>query len=550
MIPPDEIPDPMPMDVDELSPLTRIVFGKLTAEQRRQRRSANNDYNPGNPKDPKNQDLLAWGQKYLPGHFSKPPSIMHRWLARQIARAQAVRGMKINLLGPRGGAKSTIGALALPLRAAVECREPYIWIVSDTARQACAHLQNLKAELVDNPRLAQDYSAAAGPGPTWRCGTIVLRNGVTIEAFGSGQRLRGRRWREHRPSLIICDDLQNDSHICSALQRERSHTWFHGTLINAGTPTTNIVNLATALHRQALAMQLQGAFGWTSRTFASILRWPQNMSLWARWQDIATDLANPHHEADADQFYSQHQPEMHAGAVLLWPEVEDLLTLMRLRVQAGQTAFEREKQNSPINPDLCEWPESYFNETIWFDAWPANLTVKTMALDPSKGSDARTSDYSALVALGMDRNGILYVEADLARRPTPEIAAHGAEWFCRFQPDAFACETNQFQDLLAVQFETEFRRRGILAARPVPIDNQTPKAVRIRRLGPFLSTRRLRFKANSPSTRLLVDQLMQFPVADHDDGPDALEMAIRLAAQILLGRTFDDGLGNCLLLAP
>jgi hypothetical protein len=61
-----------------------------------------------------------------------------------------------------------------------------------------------------------------------------------------------------------------------------------------------------------------------------------------------------------------------------------------------------------------------------------------------------------------------------------------------------------------------------------------------------LASRRLRFKADSPSTRLLVEQLMQFPIADHDDGPDALEMAFRLANQILLGRTGNDGLGTCL----
>jgi predicted phage terminase large subunit-like protein len=530
-----------PIPPDDFAPLARIVLHEMAAEQGRQRRRIARDAHP---------DLLHWSRQYLPAYFTKPPSGMHRWLARKIALMQAARGTKINLLGPRGGAKSTIGALALPLLAAVERREPYIWIVSDTAHQACAHLENIKAELLHNPRLAQSYPDAVGRGPTWRRGTIVLRNGVAIEAFGTGQRLRGRRQREHRPSLIICDDLQNDSHILSSLQRQRSQTWFHGTLVNAGTPTTNIINLATALHRQALAMTLHGAFGWSSRIFQSIARWPQNMSLWAHWETIATDLANPNHDADAADFYSQHHSEMHAGARLLWPEVEDLYSLMRLRLQSGHTAFEREKQNSPINPDLCEWPESYFDENIWFDAWPSNLVVKTMALDPSKGSDARTSDYSALVLLGMDRNGIIYVEADLARRPTPEIVAHGTEWFRRFQPHAFACESNQFQDLLGVQFEVEFRRQNLLAARPVPIENRVPKIVRIRSLGPFLSTRRLRFKSNSPSTRMLVEQLMQFPIADHDDGPDALEMAINLANQIIIGRTFNDGLGNRFPISP
>ncbi len=62
---------------------------------------------------------------------------------------------------------------------------------------------------------------------------------------------------------------------------------------------------------------------------------------------------------------------MDAGAAVLWPQVEDLYTLMCLRAESGRSAFEREKQNSPLNPDLCEWPESYFNEDIWFDDWPS-----------------------------------------------------------------------------------------------------------------------------------------------------------------------------------
>ena len=149
------------------------------------------------------------------------------------------------------------------------------------------------------------------------------------------------------------------------------------------------------------------------------------MSLWQQWEAIYTDLSKPRYKTAARKFYEQHRQAMDAGAIVLWPEEEDLYTLMCMRVESGRTAFEREKQNSPVNPDLCEWPESYFDEAIWFEAWPANLAVKTMALDPSKGSDARRGDYSALVLLGVDRQGMLYVEADLARRPTPQIVADG-----------------------------------------------------------------------------------------------------------------------------
>jgi predicted phage terminase large subunit-like protein len=489
-------------------------------------------------------DLLAWGRTYLPDHFTRPPSTMHHWLAGQLEAMRVARGTKLNVLGPRGGAKSTIGTLAYPLRSAVEKREPYVWIVSDTKHQACAHLENIKTELVDNPRLVQDFPQATGPGPVWRSNCIVLRNGVTIEAFGTGQRIRGRRRGAHRPTLIICDDLQNDGHICSALQRDHSRIWFHGTLMKAGTTRTNVVNLATALHREALAMELHQRPGWNSRIFRAIQRWPDHMSLWQEWEALYTDVRNPRYKQAAWDFYQQHGAAMNAGAVLLWPEEEDLYGLMCMRAESGHTAFEREKQNSPVNPDLCEWPESYFDETIWFDTWPERLEVKTLALDPSKGSDARRGDYSALVMLGVDRQGMLYLEADLARRPTPQIVADGVELYRRFRPDAFGIEANQFQELLGGQFEAEFRRQGVLVARPLPLENRVNKLVRIRRLGPYLAGRRLRFKSDSPSTRLLVVQLKEFPAGDHDDGPDAAEMAIRLAAGLLQGRTINDGLGS------
>jgi predicted phage terminase large subunit-like protein len=494
--------------------------------------------------------LLDWGRRYLPAHFSLPPSAMHRWLEQQIEAMRAGRGRKINAIGPRGAAKSTVASLACPLRLAVETAEPYIWVVSDSKDQAASHLENIKVELVDNRRLAQDYPAAVGKGTVWRSTAIRLPNGVTIEAFGTGQRIRGRRRRADRPTLIICDDLQNDQHMESALQRDHSRRWFHGTLLKAGTRRTNIIHLATALHRDALGLELHRTPGWTSRIFRAIERWPDDMAAWQQWEALFTDIENVDAERAAEGFYQTHRDEMDRGAVLLWPEQEDLYSLMRMRVESGRSAFEREKQGSPINPEACEWPEDFFGPHLWFDEWPARLALKVIALDPSKGNDARRGDYSAFVLLGVTPEGLLYVEGDMARRPTPQIVADGVALCQRFRPDALVIEANQFQDLLGREFVDEFARQGVLGVQPWSLDNRVNKLVRIRRLGPYLSQRRLRFKGSSPPTRLLLEQIEQFPIGDHDDGPDALEMAIRMAAELLERPVFDDGLGDRLSVSP
>ncbi|MEO1497500.1 MAG: phage terminase large subunit [Planctomycetota bacterium] len=512
------------------------MFSQPIARVARRLRDAVDTAFAGRPAEPMPGDraegLLAWGQRLLPQHFAKPPSAMHRWLADRLDEVPASGGAKINLLGPRGAAKSTIGTLACVLRSTLEGAEPYVWIVSDTKDQAQSHLENVKTELLENERLAAEYPRGVGRGPRWTATGIELRNGAVVEAYGTGQRVRGRRRRWRRPTLIVCDDIENEVQAASTRQRATSSDWFHGTLLKAGTRRTNLVNLATALHRDALAMRLHRTAGWRSRVFRSVVSWPTNIDLWDRWEAIYCDRDRQNTQADARRFYEANRFEMDAGAEVLWPEEEDLYTLMKMRVESGRPAFEREKQNSPIDPERCEWPEEYFDEAIWFDEWPERLAMKTIALDPSKGRDAQHGDYSAIVLMGVDDDGRLYVEADLERRPTPRMVADAVRWCRKHKPDAFGVEANQWQQLLAGEFVAEFARQGLLGVSPSELHNYTQKEMRIRRLGPYLSQRRLRFRRGSPGTELLVEQLRDFPIGSHDDGPDALEMALRLAEEL------------------
>jgi predicted phage terminase large subunit-like protein len=219
-------------------------------------------------------------------------------------------------------------------------------------------------------------------------------------------------------------------------------------------------------------------------------------------------------------------------AEVLWPERESLYDLMVLRATIGATAFESEKQNNPVDPSLCEWPEDYFTwPGFWFDQWPETLEIKTLALDPSKGKDARHGDYRAFVKLGRDLNRVMYVEADLRRTAMEAIVDEAVEFASTFGPAGFAIEINQFQELFVADIRRVAQREGV--AVPVyGVNNQTNKLVRIRRLGPYLSQRQVRFKSRSPGTALLVQQLRDFPNGDHDDGPDALEMGLRLMIEL------------------
>lgn len=131
-----------------------------------------------------------------------------------------------------------------------------------------------------------------GAGLVWRQERLRLRNGVVIEALGTGSKIRGRRNWHERPSLILVDDPENEDHMTSAVKRERSWQWFTRAVLNAGTVHTNIVVLGTTLHRECLVLRLQKAAGWQARLFRAVVQWPERMDLWARWEEIYNDWEN------------------------------------------------------------------------------------------------------------------------------------------------------------------------------------------------------------------------------------------------------------------
>lgn len=199
-----------------------------------------------------------------------------------------------------------------------------------------------------------------------------------------------------------------------------------------------------------------------------------------------------------------------------------------------------------------EWPSEYFADHLWFDEWPARETVaaRAIALDPSKGRDAKASDYQAIVWGELDYAGTLWVDATLERETATTMVERLYElWRVLTQRrgpvDAVGIESNQFQYLLA----SDLRRIGSERGATLPVSelhNYVPKPIRIRRCGQWLSQNHLRVKAGSPGARLLVDQLEGFgqDSKEHDDGPDALEGLIRLLTMIVTGRAASVGSGD------
>ena len=78
----------------------------------------------------------------------------------------------------------------------------------------------------------------------------------------------------------------------------------------------------------------------------------------------------------ARAFYEANSLEMDRGAVVLWPAWESLFALMTMRWTMGDYAFRAEKQNEPMDPDLCVfaaqsihyWDDEHTDEQRLLDA--------------------------------------------------------------------------------------------------------------------------------------------------------------------------------------
>lgn len=188
-------------------------------------------------------------------------------------------------------------------------------------------------------------------------------------------------------------------------------------------------------------------------------------------------------------------------------------------------------QQRPSRSGKMEWPDTYFdNNRIWVDAMPDRVEMMALACDPSKGRDAKRGDYSAIVCAGL-AGGKVYVDADLRRMPATEIARAVVRWSQRYNAGAVGIEANGFQELLAPEIQRAEAEMGTPPLNLMTIQNTVNKNVRIGRLGSPLAHDRLRF-VRSSGTRLLVEQMREWPHGQHDDGPDALEMVLRLLSHL------------------
>lgn len=446
---------------------------------------------------------------------------------------------------PRGEAKSTyetqLGTLWCICRAnylselvptaSKKARKWMIGIIMNTLEQAAEMLEAIKAELDSNPRLAADFPKAVGQGRTWQATTILTANGIKIRTGGTGKKMRGMKNGPYRPDLIFLDDLENDENVRDKDQRDKVESFVLKAVAGLAGPAggLDIFWPGTSLHYDAAINRVSRKPGWRRKVFKSIMQWPDRMDLWDTWEGIYTSAATSDDEdaqekaeADALAFYQDNKELMDAGAVVSWPDVRPLYRLMCMRA-TDHDAFNQEQQNEAGNDDTAPFKGIQF----WVDY--RNDWLFFGAIDPSMGKKSKARDPSAILVGGLNRSTMVLdvVEADVCRRVPDLIISRAIDLQAEYQCLAWSVECVAFQEFLYTELLKRAALKGIaFPAYPGPTGRD--KDLAILSLQPHVANGLIRLHRSQSA---LIEQLKFYPEADHDDGPDALEMLHKIATQ-------------------
>lgn len=491
------------------------------------------DVDPAASKSRREQSMTDYGffcKTYFPHYVPTPHfSLFHEFIFQRFPTVidGEADGREVHM-APRGEAKSTYETQLGSLWCIVTGRKHMIGIIMNTEEQAAEMLEAIKAELDTNPRLIMDFPDACGRGRVWQATTAITANNIKIRIGGTGKKIRGMKHGPHRPDLIFLDDLENDEQVRQKSQRDKTEKFVLSAVLGLAGPSggMDVFWVGTSLHYDAAINRVSRRPGWRRQVFKSITKWPDNMSLWETWEAMYTsggddDEAKIAAEADAKTFYETHKEAMNAGAIVSWPEVRLLYRLMCMRA-IDHDAFNQEQQNEAGNDDSAPFKNIMF----WTDRSEWQFFG---AIDPSLGKQDKTRDPSALLIGGMNRKTMTLdvIEADIGRKTPDMIIARAIELQRQYRCIAWGVETVQFQEFLY----TELIKRAVAAGVPFPaisIKSSTDKDMRIISLQPHIKSGKIRLHH---SLHTLIEQLRFWPEADHDDGPDALEMLWKIATQ-------------------
>ena len=270
---------------------------------------------------------------------------------------------------PREHGKTVRWSFAYVLWGIITRKKRYALLIGASGNAAKENLINIKNELEENELILEDFGDQKGH--IWRDDRIELKNTSCIQAKGSGASMRGTRFRQYRPDLIVLDDVLKDDAVDSPSQRDKISRWLKRVVFNLG-KTAFIIWVNTIFHSNDPISRL------IEEVVAGTLK---------RWIAVRLSCLRP-------------------DGSPLWPEYWSLQALEEKREQLGFDSFSTEWRNEPLSDEQRIIQKAWIKAHEYRELPPSSELRYFCGVDPATGKHDRTAEISGAVH---KKTGIIYV---------------------------------------------------------------------------------------------------------------------------------------------
>lgn len=500
--------------------------------------------------------------------------------------------LKMLIKAPRGLGKSTIVLRWIPLWRICYKNfdlvmdyppEEYILMIGRNTLMSKRHLSAVKHILETNPLIRRDFGNLVGD--TWAKTEAETSNGVRLEPSGRGGSPRGALSDDSRPTLNLCDDLEDPKRCLNPDLRDEDWEWFMTDVMftgDFGENRTNTIYIDTVKHPQALAVKLANTPGWRSLHFEACtyphdIYHPTHEFRWKEWERFYADttLNDVEREEQAQAFYESNKDEMKSGVSVLWGDEMDYLKIRQLVVERGYHECMRELQNDARDPNMALFDmenavtfrvtEEGFRRSDGRTVPWAAMGGYTTYLDTMGGRDAIENSFACAVVVvweplpgggRMNPDSLAGTNAYVMLAWMERVAltdqlenaillAQRAEAMLAdaYPKSNFVVEQRPDQDGTIAQatnlaFQALKERHRFDASIQWHPQHQN-KEDRIDTLEPNIKNGWLAFNEQELAPEFWT-QFRQYPSADHNDAPDAVQGACRARITTTARQRFND----------
>lgn len=412
---------------------------------------------------------------------------------------------KVAIAAPRRHAKSTAITLAYVLAAVCFRNRSYVLIISDTVAQATQFLNDAKKELADNDNLRDLFGIKSFEKDTEEDVIVEFNDGhqFRIAAKGSEQKMRGLKWNNRRPDLIVGDDMENDEIVLNPERREKFKRWFYGAVLPSLSAHGIIRIVGTILHEDSLLNNLMPVL-WDKSTVVTPLK-IYGTNKYSSWHSIK-------YRAHTDDFKE-----------ILWPAMYNAEWFLKQRadfLERGLSdVYSQEYLNEPIDEAIAYFKRGEF---LAEDKEDKKKTLNYYIAVDLAIDQKQTSDYSVFLVAGMDENRQLHVVNVIRERlDGREIVDMILSLQKLYTPELIGIEEMQVSKSIGPFLREEMVKTGVYPS-IIPLKHGgKDKIARARSIQGRMRARAVKFDKSGDWYPTFEDELCKFPRGRNDDQVDA-----------------------------